>query len=103
MLFPNVDGDVWWPALFTTAFRRLVPKAGIGHCRLHDLRHTHASQMLREGIHPKVVGERLGHATIAITLDTCSHLLPGIQEEAAEKINAALSGVLEESRTTNGR
>ena len=85
LLFSNVDGTVWWPNLFTTAFSRLLPRAGIGHCRFHDLRHTHASQMLREGIHPKVVSERPGHSTIAITLDTYSHLLPGIQEEAAER------------------
>ena len=51
--------------------------------RLHDLRHTHATLALRAGIHPKVVSERLGHATIAITLDTYSHAIPAMQEEAA--------------------
>ena len=54
--------------------------------RLHDLRHTHATLALRAGIHPKVVSERLGHATIAITLDTYSHAIPAMQEEAAARI-----------------
>jgi integrase len=54
--------------------------------RLHDLRHTHATLALQAGIHPKVVSERLGHATIAITLDTYSHAIPAMQEEAAALI-----------------
>ena len=58
--------------------------------RLHDLRHTHASHALRAGIHPKVVSERLGHSTVAITLDIYSHLLPGMQREAAEAVAALL-------------
>lgn len=53
--------------------------------RIHDLRHTHATLMLKAGVHPKVVSERLGHANIAITLDTYSHVLPGLQEAAAER------------------
>ena len=54
--------------------------------RLHDLRHTHATLALRAGIHPKVVSERLGHATVSITLDTYSHAIPAMQEEAAALI-----------------
>ena len=52
----------------------------------HDLRHTHATLALQAGIHPKVVSERLGHATVSITLDTYSHAIPALQEEAAERI-----------------
>jgi integrase len=52
-------------------------------CHQGDLLHTHATLALRAGIHPKVVSERLGHATIAITLDTYSHAIPAMQEEAA--------------------
>ncbi|MGO8684575.1 MAG: tyrosine-type recombinase/integrase [Thermoleophilia bacterium] len=52
-------------------------------CRLHDLRHTHASQLLRQGVHPKVVQERLGHANIGITMDLYSHVTAGLQDEAA--------------------
>jgi integrase len=53
--------------------------------RIHDLRHTHATLMLKAGIHPKVVSERLGHANIGITLDIYSHVLPGLQEAVVEK------------------
>jgi len=57
--------------------------------RRHDLRHTHATQLLKAGVHPKVVSEHLGHASIGITLDTYSHVMPGMQEEEeAEKIEA---------------
>lgn len=54
-----------------------------GGIRLHDARHTHASLLLKQGVHPKVVQERLGHASIAITLDTYSHVAPGLQRAAA--------------------
>jgi integrase len=59
--------------------------------RLHDLRHKHATLALRAGIPPKVVSERLGHATIAITLDTYSHAIPAMQEEAAVLIADLIS------------
>jgi integrase len=50
--------------------------------RFHDLRHSHASHLLKAGVHPKIVSERLGHSTVGMTLDTYSHVLPGMQEEA---------------------
>lgn len=56
--------------------------------RFHDLRHTHATLMLQQGINPKIVSERLGHSQIGITLDTYSHVLPNMQKEAVEKLNA---------------
>ncbi len=90
LVFAREDGSVWPPNALTMAYRKLVRKAGLQTLRLHDLRHSHATQLLRQGVHPKVVSERLGHSTIAITLDTYSHVLPGIQEEAASKLNAAL-------------
>jgi hypothetical protein len=60
----------------------------------HDLRHTHATLLLRQGIHPKVVSERLGHSTINITLDTYSHIMPDMQDEAAEKLNGVLKAAM---------
>ena len=66
--------------------------------RLHDLRHMHASQLLKQGVQPKIVSERLGHATIGITLETYSHLLPGLQEEAATKVDLALGAAISRSR-----
>ncbi|MFC2005196.1 site-specific integrase [Chloroflexota bacterium] len=71
----------------TLAFRRITNKAGLKDLRIHDLRHTHASLMLTAGVHPKVFSERLGHANIGITLDIYSHVLPGLQEAAAEKFD----------------
>lgn len=58
--------------------------------RFHDLRHTHATLLLRQGVHVKVVSERLGHSTVGITLDTYSHVLPDMQEGATAKLEAAL-------------
>ena len=57
---------------------------GLEGIRLHDARHSHATLMLKQGVHPKVVQERLGHATISTTLDLYSHVTPGLQEAAAE-------------------
>ena len=68
----------------------IVKAGGLDGLRLHDLRHAHATLMLRAGVHPKVVSERLGHASVNITLDTYSHVLPGLQEAAAEAIDRAL-------------
>ena len=78
------------PNAVTLAFKRVIRKAGLKHIRLHDLRHTHATLMLKAGIHPKIVSERLGHSNIGITLDTFSHVLPGLQEAAAERFDSLL-------------
>jgi integrase len=67
-----------------------VRDTGLPRIRLHDLRHTHATLALQAGVHPKVVQERLWHTTIAITLDTYSHAIPAMQEDAAAKIAALL-------------
>ena len=55
--------------------------------RFHDLRHTHATLLLAAGVHPKVVQERLGHSQISLTLDTYSHVIPSLQDEAAEQFD----------------
>jgi integrase len=65
--------------------------AKLPRIRLHDLRHTHASLALAAGINPRVISERLGHATVSITLDTYSHAIPALQEEAAERIAGLVS------------
>jgi integrase len=64
--------------------------AGLPVIRLHDLRHTSATLALAAGVHPKVVQERLGHLSINITLDTYSHVVMGLQHDAAEKVAALL-------------
>jgi integrase len=95
LVFSRPDGEPWSPDAFTRAFGKLVRASDLGHVRFQDLRHTHATQLLREGIHPKIVSERLGHSNISITLDTYSHILPGMQDEAAERIDAALRTALD--------
>jgi len=74
-------------------WRKFKTKQGL-EIRFHDLRHTHATQLLRAGGHPNVVSERLGHASLGITLDTYSQVMPGMQEEAAAKIDASLREAL---------
>jgi len=93
LVFPGADGEPWWPSNFARASRRVFKKAGLSS-RLHDLRHTHATMLLRQGVHPKVVQERLGHANVSITLDIYSHCTANMQQEAAAKIDEALRGVL---------
>ena len=83
IVFSWADGRPMLPDNITTAWRRLVVKLGLKGMRFHDARHTHASFMLAQGVHPKIVQERLGHSTIAITLDTYSHVAPGLQQAAA--------------------
>ena len=73
-------------------FARVLAKAGLPHIRFHDLRHTHASLLLKAGVNPKVVSERLGHASVSFTLDVYSHVMPGLQESAAAKLEALIGG-----------
>jgi integrase len=73
-------------------FRPLLKEAGLPPIRIHDLRHSYASIALARGVHPKVVQEALGHATIAVTLDLYSHVVPSLQREAAKEMGAALFG-----------
>jgi integrase len=94
LVFGHVDGSPRAPATLTHAFSKLAKRAGFPGVRLHDLRHTHASLLFQQGIHPKVVSERLGHANIQITLDTYSHLLPGMQEAAAIGFDAGMEKAL---------
>ncbi len=73
-------------------FKPLLRRAGLPVIRFHDLRHTAATLLLAQGINPKVVAEMLGHASVKVTLDVYSHVLPTMQEEAARRLDAALRG-----------
>ena len=68
-------------------FSPFLKHSGLPHVRFHDLRHGHATLLLLARVHPKVVSERLGHASVGITLDTYSHVLPSMQSEAARAID----------------
>lgn len=87
LVLSHWDGSPLLPDSVTHAWRKLVKRCGLKGIRLHDARHTHASLLLKQGIHPKIVQERLGHAGIAITLDLYSHVAPGLQQAAANKFD----------------
>ena len=84
LVFSTLEGNPLRPNTVTRAWTMLAAHSGLKVIRLHDARHTHASLMLKQGIHPKIVQERLGHASIQMTLDTYSHVAPGLQQAAAE-------------------
>jgi integrase len=88
LVFCHPDGTMVHPERFSRGFLEAVARIGLPRIRLHDLRHGWATYALQAGIHPKVVQERLGHANIAITLDTYSHVTAGLHEEAAEDVAA---------------
>ena len=77
--------------LETSVVAALIERAGLPRMRFHDLPHTAATLLLAQGVHPKIVQEMLGHSTISLTLDTYSHVIPGLQAEAAEKMEALLA------------
>ena len=92
LVFTREDGrhiDPYWP---THALHRLAREAGLPRIRFHDLRHSYATAALAAGISPKVVSDRLGHATISLTLDTYSHVLPAHDQEAADRVAALIVG-----------
>ena len=91
LVFANALGKGLDPRSFTRLFERLLDKAELPRVSFHDLRHSHATMLMGLGEHPKVVQERLGHSTIGMTLDTYSHVLPGLQEKVADKLGALLS------------
>lgn len=83
LVFSRPDGSPHHPDLITQAFDRRVARTNVARIRLHDLRHTHATLLLMAGVPPKVVSERLGHASIAFTMDIYAHVIPGMQATAA--------------------
>ncbi len=84
-------------------YARVLKQAGLQHFRPHDMRHTMATLMLAEGVHPKIVQERLGHSRIDMTMDTYSHVLPNLQREAANRLDAVISGTRTGNRKTGSK
>jgi integrase len=91
LVFGDLEGKPLLPNSVTHAWIKLVRRTGLNGVRLHDARHSHASLMLKAGIHPKIVQERLGHSSVTITLDTYSHVAPGLQEAAAARFDEMVS------------
>ncbi|PCK77869.1 site-specific integrase [Rhizobium sophoriradicis] len=89
-IIAQVEGSPLKPVSLTHEWTRLLAKTSLPRIRFHDLRHSHATQLLAAGVHPKIASERLGHSTIGITLDLYSHVMPGMQANAAEQVDAAI-------------
>jgi integrase len=92
LVFTRENGSHIHPDRATKVFDSHVRRSGLARIRLHDLRHTHATLALAAGFHPKVVSERLGHATVSLTLDVHSHAIPALQEDAAATVAALVLG-----------
>jgi integrase len=93
LVFCNeVGGFVDASNLVRRSFLPLLKRAGLPRIRFHDLRHSAATLLLSEGVHPKIVSEMLGHSQIAVTLDLYSHVTPTMQRQAAEAMEAVLGG-----------
>ncbi len=90
-LVTDEAGEPFKPRMLTDGWLRLLDGLGLPRIRFHDLRHTHATQLLAAGVHPKIASERLGHSTIGITLDLYSHVMPGMQADAAAQIDQMIS------------
>ena len=86
LVFTRENGTTIHPQRMTSWFEQLSRDAGLPKIRLHDLRHSYATAALAAGVPAKVVSERLGHASVMITLDTYSHILPSMQEDAANTV-----------------
>ena len=90
LIFTTTIGSPLDPRNLYRTYKVILKRADLPEIRFHDLRHTAATLMLQQGVHPKVVQERLGHSSINLTLDTYSHVLPSMQEDAAQRMNAIL-------------
>ena len=84
------SGEPLLPDAVSHSFKKIVRQIGLEDVWFHDLRHTHATLMFRQGVHPKVVQERLGHSKVGTTLDIYSHFIPSLQRNAVERFEEAL-------------
>jgi len=89
LIFANLEGQPLNPDTITPGFAKIAKRVGL-KVRFHDLRHTFATLMLKAGVHPKIVSEMLGHARVAFTLDTYTHVVPGLQEAAAKILDGSI-------------
>jgi integrase len=99
----QVDGRPLQPRSITRQWLSLLSKnKALPRIRFHDLRHAHATHMLSSGVHPKIASERLGHSKVGITMDLYSHVIPGMQEDAAGRVDRALEDVINKRAKTIG-
>ena len=100
LVFTMPDGSPIHPQRISAWFLQHTRAAGLPRIRLHDVRHSYATAALAAGVPPKVISQRLGHATIAITMDTYSHVIPGLDEQAAETVARLILGAMARSSPT---
>jgi integrase len=91
LIFPGEKGQPMRPWTLTRKLQGILERAGLPHIRFHDLRHTCATLLLSKGVHPKFVQELLGHATISITLDRYSHVIPAMGDQTKKAMEDVLS------------
>jgi len=101
LVFANVEGKPIDPCVLSHAFGRMAAQAGLGGVRFHDLRHTFASLMLLRGAKPKVISEALGHSSVAFTMDTYSHIIEGMQEDAMALLDEVLPAGVSQKNNAN--
>jgi len=102
LVFASVEGKPLDPGVLSHAFSRMARGAGLERVRFHDLRHTFASLSLSRGAKPKVISEALGHSSVAFTLDTYSHIIEGMQEEAMALLDEVLPAGVRASAERHG-
>ena len=105
LLCGRQDGDPLLPQSLTCEFTRLLFRLklkDLPRVRFHDLRHSHATQLLSAGVHPKVAQERLGHSSIAMTIDLYSHVTATMQEDAANRLDVAFRSAINAPSGQNG-
>ena len=93
LIFANPLGAPLHSDIVSKWFKRHVADAGLPHLMLHGPRHAYATLALQAGVHPKVISERLGQATVALTVDVYSHVIPAMQEGAAERVAQLIAGI----------
>jgi integrase len=99
----QADGSPLQPRTITHQWHQLLANnRALPRIRFHDLRHAHATHMLSSGVHPKIASERLGHSKVGITMDLYAHVLPGMQEDAAARVDRDLEAVINKRTKTIG-
>ena len=105
LVFTKLDGELTNPAAFSVEFGRIARRAKV-RVSFHGLRHAHLTALLQAGVHPKIASERAGHSTVGVTMDIYSHVTMGMQQAAAQQIDAALRAAFGSNRVakpTGGR
>ncbi|MEH7374452.1 site-specific integrase [Neobacillus drentensis] len=90
LVFCNSKGNIMAPSEISRALKRALKSAGLPDIRFHDLRHSHATILLKANVHPKIVSARLGHSKIQVTMDTYSHLTDSIEAIAVDYLDELL-------------